>query len=86
MQEATITIKCTEGFHARPAMQFYQTAVRYCCQVSLIKDDNKYNGKSMLELISMCVMQGDSFKIIAEGPDENEAITALLDQLQIEDY
>jgi len=86
MQKAIITVKCAEGFHVRPAMQFYQTAIRYCCQVSVIKDGIKYNGKSMLDLISMCVTQGDSFQIIVEGLDENEAITALLEQLQIDDY
>jgi phosphotransferase system HPr (HPr) family protein len=65
-------------------MLFYRTAIQYGCEVYLLKNGNKYNGKSMLDLISMYVIQGDSFRIIAEGSDENEAITALLEQIRLD--
>jgi phosphotransferase system HPr (HPr) family protein len=65
------------GLHARPAALFVQTAQRFQCQVSVARDEQQVNAKSILSILSLAVSQGTTVRVRAEGPDAAEAVAAL---------
>ena len=69
------------GLHARPATFFIQKAQSYKSSVWVEKDDRRINAKSLLGVLSMGITTGTSVNLIAEGPDETEAVEALSEML-----
>lgn len=74
-----IVITNTSGLHARPATFFIQKANSYRASVWVEKDDRKVNAKSLLGVLSLGIAKGMTVTLIADGPDEETAITGLVD-------
>ena len=72
-----ITIINTSGLHARPATFFIQKANTYKSSIWIQKDDRRVNAKSLLGVLSMAIAGGSTVTLIADGPDETEAIGGL---------
>ena len=66
------------GLHARPATFFIQKANEFKSSIWVEKDDRRVNAKSLLGVLSLGIIGGTSIKIIADGSDEKDAITALV--------
>lgn len=77
MCEKEVVIQNQVGLHARPATFFIQKANEFRSSIWVEKDERKVNAKSLLGVLSLGIVGGASFKIIAEGPDEKEALDAL---------
>lgn len=75
--EKTITIKNKLGLHARPAALMVQTAARFKSKIKIFKDDQEVDGKSIMGLMTLAACAGASIKLLADGPDETEALSAL---------
>ena len=73
-----VTIQKTEGLHARPATFFIQKANEFKSSVWVEKDERKVNAKSLLGVLSLGITKGTSMAIIADGADEQEAVTTLV--------
>lgn len=88
MYEKSVTIKNEIGLHARPASLFIQEAIRYQSDIEVVKDDKKYNGKSIMGILSMSASKGQTITIRATGEDEEAAVDALVDlvQTKLSDY
>lgn len=81
METTKFTVVNEEGIHARPANEFTKAAMKFKCSLKLYKNDNEakvYNPKSILSVISMGAVRGDTITVVAEGEDEAEAITQIL--------
>ena len=66
------------GIHARPAAQFAQAAGASGCTVTIAKGDGApVQADSILSVMGLGVKQGDHVTVAAEGPAEEEAITAM---------
>lgn len=78
MYEKTVKIPNKLGFHARPAQQFANLASQFKSEISVEKDGNVANGKSILGLLMLVADYGSEITIRAEGPDEQEAVEALV--------
>ncbi|NCQ61747.1 MAG: HPr family phosphocarrier protein [Myxococcales bacterium] len=65
------------GLHARAAARLVQAASGYQSQVNVAKDGRVVDGKSIMGLLLLCGQRGSFLEIIAEGPDEAEAVEAL---------
>ncbi|MBR4107601.1 MAG: HPr family phosphocarrier protein [Akkermansia sp.] len=72
-----LTVQNKLGIHARPAAQFVRVASRYQADVSVEKDEEAVDGKSIMGLMMLAVGWGAQIKVIADGPDEAEVIEAL---------
>jgi phosphocarrier protein len=72
-----ITIKNSVGLYARPATFFIQKANSYKSSIWIEKDDRRVNAKSLLGVLSMAIAGGSTVTLIADGPDEAEAIGGL---------
>lgn len=75
-------IKHEEGLHARPALDFCETAMKFKSSIITIKDGEAYETKSILMVLCMGAQKGDEIEIQADGEDEQEAVEALIQVLE----
>ncbi len=66
------------GLHARPATFFIQKANEFKSSIWVEKDERKVNAKSLLGVLSLGITKGTTINIIADGIDEEEAVTTLV--------
>lgn len=72
-----VTITNTIGLHARPATFFIQKANSFKSSIWVEKEDRKVNAKSLLGVLSLGIAQGMTITLLADGSDEDEALTGL---------
>ena len=72
-------VKCESGLYNRQATYFIQKANEFKSSIWVEVEDRKINAKSLLGVLSMGITKGTRVSIIAEGPDEEEAVKALTD-------
>ena len=78
--DRTVTIVNRLGLHARPAMQFVDTANTFQSAIKVWKGDQCVDGKSIMQMMMLAATAGTALKIVAEGTDAEQALAAL-DQL-----
>ena len=74
-------VKCESGLYNRQATYFIQKANEFRSSIWIEVEDHKINAKSLLGVLSMGITKGTSVNLIAEGPDEEEAVKTLSDLL-----
>ena len=67
------------GLHARPATFFIQKANEFKSSIWIEKEDRRVNAKSLLGILSLGIVGGTTIRIIADGADEQDAVTGLVD-------
>lgn len=77
MIEKNITITNRAGLHTRPAATLVKTAARFKAEFYIQKDDFEINGKSIIGVMTIAAEQGSTLKLRFDGPDEEEAATAI---------
>ncbi|MDP4084054.1 MAG: HPr family phosphocarrier protein [Bacillota bacterium] len=77
MVEKQVKVLLKTGLQARPAALFVQEANRFSSDIFLEKGGKKVNAKSIMGLMSLAVSSGTEINIIADGSDEEDAISAL---------
>ena len=65
------------GLHARPATFFIQKANEFKSSIWVEKEERRVNAKSLLGVLSLGIM-GGTIRIIAGGPDEEQAVEELV--------
>ena len=67
------------GLHARPAMAFASMAGTFRCAIKVHRIDNqeRVDGKSVMQMLMLACTQGTEIEIEADGVDADEAIVAL---------
>ena len=84
----SLEIKNRLGLHARAAAQLVQVASQFDAEVSITKDGQSVNGKSILGLMMLAAAQGSYIDVSVSGPQATEALAAverLIDQKFNED-
>jgi phosphocarrier protein len=76
--ERTATIVNPLGLHARPAALFVKLASGFASQIDVAKDGEPVNGKSIMGVMMLAAEHGSTLTIRADGPDEQEAVIALV--------
>ena len=74
-REVTVINKL--GVHARPAALFVRIANKYASDITVEKDGEQVNGKSIMGLMMLAAGQGSKLIIIAEGSDAEAAVRDL---------
>ena len=83
MKETTVNNQV--GLHARPATFFIQKANEFKSSIWVEKeDDRRVNAKSLLGVLSLGIVKGTTINLIADGPDEEAAINALIELINSE--
>lgn len=74
-QEFTITNKL--GIHARPAAQFVKTANQFDADITVEKDGEEIDGKSIMGLMMLAAGHGSVLRITTEGTDADASLQAI---------
>jgi phosphocarrier protein HPr len=74
-KEVTVINKL--GVHARPAALFVKTAHKFASHITVEKDGEEVNGKSIMGLMMLAAGQGSKLIITAEGSDAEAAVHEL---------
>ncbi|MCA9926702.1 MAG: PTS-dependent dihydroxyacetone kinase phosphotransferase subunit DhaM, partial [Anaerolineales bacterium] len=77
LPQITLTIHNKMGLHARPAAQFVSTVNRFHAEVRLTKGDKSVNAKSINQVATLGVRQGNVVTITAVGDDAAPALAAI---------
>ena len=76
-----VVVQNQVGLHARPATFFIQKSNEFKSSIWIEVDERRINAKSLLGVLSMGITKGTRISLIAEGPDEEEAVNTLTEML-----
>lgn len=77
MAERTVEVKLKTGLQARQAALFVQEANRFTADIFLKKENRQVNAKSIMGIMSSAVARGASVTLVADGVDEEQALSTL---------
>ena len=66
------------GLHARASAKLTQLAGKYKCEVAMSKGTRRINAKSIMGVMMLAAGKGSKVTLETSGPDEAEAMEALL--------
>ena len=77
---AKVTISNKLGLHARPAMEFVETASGFGSDIIVRRtdQDEPVDGKSIMQMMMLAATHGTEIEITADGSDANEAVELLV--------
>ncbi len=84
MKESKVIINNEEGLHARPAAMFVRAANQYLSDITIVRDGEEVNGKSIIGIMSLGIFSGQEITLQAEGSDEEKAIEGLVEFIENE--
>ena len=82
MVSKKIIIKNAEGLHARPATEIAKSATKYTSSIQIDVNGNKYNAKSVLNIMSAGIKNSTEITVICDGVDEEKALEGLVETLK----
>ena len=77
-----VTIRNQLGLHARAATRFVQLASKYPCEVVVVKDGQRVNGKSIMGVLMLVASVGTVITIETHGVRAEEAGRALVELVE----
>jgi len=83
MVSQIVTITNQSGLHARPANTFVKCATRAKSDIIVRHNGQEYNGKSILAVLNACIRTGAQIELVAVGEDEDEALKALIEAVDL---
>lgn len=72
-----VEIKNKLGLHARAAALLVQTANKFSSHVSLSKDGQTTDARSIMGLLTLAAAQGSKVQVEASGEDAERAVKAI---------
>lgn len=73
----SFVIRNEKGLHARAATRLVQTASRFDAEVTIEKDGQSVNGKSVMSLLILAATRGSTIIVEARGNERDEAMSAV---------
>lgn len=78
MVKQKVVVTNRTGLHLKPAGTLCNEAIKYNCSVTFQFKTTNVNAKSVLSVLAACVRSGDEIEFICDGPDEQEALEAMV--------
>lgn len=75
--EITLEVLNERGLHARPVTRIAQTASKYKSEVTLSRDGQTANAKSVMGMLLLACARGAKVTVRASGPDAREVVDAI---------
>ena len=72
-----LIISNQSGLHARPAAAFVKMANKFQAEITVTKDDDSVNGKSIMGLMTLAAAKGTRLVIETNGADAKGAADAI---------
>lgn len=84
MVSKEVIVQNQVGLHARPATFFIQKANEFKSNIWIEKDERRVNAKSLLGVLSLGITRGTNISIVADGIDEEIAVSSLVELISSE--
>ncbi len=81
MVSGEVDVRNESGLHLRPAGVLTQTCIKYKSNIYLYDGERKIVAKSVLNVMAAGVKQGAHLRVECEGPDEQEALKAVIEAI-----
>jgi len=81
MPDLRLTVIDPSGLHARPAARFVQAASRFTSRIAIRHDGREADAKSLIALLGLTIRPSSEITLTADGPDADEALSALAAEL-----
>jgi phosphocarrier protein len=72
-----LIVRNGQGLHARPAALFVQIANKFDSRITVRRDEEEVNGKSIMGILMLGAEKGSSIIIEADGSDAEQALAEL---------
>ena len=82
MESRTVTVTNPLGLHARAAARFVHLATRFQSRITVTRNSKVMDGKSIMGILLLAAARGSAIVISADGPDEAEAVSALVELVE----
>jgi phosphocarrier protein HPr len=82
VMEEKVTVRNYPGIHAHPAVLFVKRASTFKSEVTVTNGPVTVNGKSIMGVLMLAAETGVVLTIRANGPDEGEAVSALVQLIE----
>ena len=73
------------GLHARPASELVEIAKGFESAITITKASKDANAKSIMSVLALGAVTGDTVKVVADGPDADQAVAAVTEILRKEE-
>jgi phosphotransferase system HPr (HPr) family protein len=80
--ETSVVITNKVGLHARPARLLVQTAAQFQAQIQVQCGEKTANAKSIIGVLKLGAVMGNTLLVRAEGTDAEEAVKALAELVE----
>ena len=77
-----VVITNPTGLQLRPAGNLCKVAMNYKSHITFSYGENTANAKSVLSVLGACIKCGDELEFRCDGPDEQEAMDALVQAIE----
>jgi len=82
LSTATVVVSNAQGLHMRPANLLVTTAGKFTSNVTIVREGQSVDCKSILGILTLGAVQGSQLDVHAEGPDADTAIATIVDLFQ----
>jgi phosphocarrier protein HPr len=82
MTEREVFVNSDAGVHARPAMMMVKEAMKYPCEVKLIKDDVEADCKSIMSVLGLAIISGSKLIVRASGEGEAKIVDSIVSMIE----
>lgn len=65
------------GMHIRPAEQFVRLAMKFSCEIEVVRDNLRVDGKSIMHMLTLGAEPGTQLRLEARGDDAEQAVESL---------
>lgn len=77
MKKKIITVELADGLEARPAAMLVQVASQYDSRIYLESGSKRVNAKSIMGMMTLGPIAGQSITVEADGADEDQAVSEI---------
>ncbi len=82
MVEKKVQVKSDAGVHARPAMMMVREAMKYKCNVKLVKGGDEADCKSIMSVLGLAIVSGSRLTVRADGEGEEEIVDKIVSLIE----
>lgn len=77
MKKKIFTVELPDGLEARPAAMLVQVASQYDSRIYLESGSKRVNAKSIMGMMTLGLIAGQSITVEADGADEDQAVSEI---------
>ena len=77
MKKKIITVELPDGLEAGPAAMLVQVASQYDSRIYLESGSKRVNAKSIMGMMTLGLIAGQSVTVEADGADEDQAVSEI---------